>query len=202
MRLSKWAYHADFFVYPVLIAGAAVSSLWHAAPRVAQQWFGAVVLGVLGWTAIEYALHRWLLHRVPPFRRLHGSHHEHPGALIGTPTWLSASLFLGAWAALAHEASAPMAGGLATGLMLGYLAYAFIHDAVHHRRARPGSWLYRAKLRHARHHRAGSSTDFGVSTGVWDAVFHTSSNAAADAPAARPATLRLARATSPEEPLR
>lgn len=173
MRLSKLGYHADFFVYPVLIAASTLWSLWHAPTQVTERWFEALGLGLLAWTPIEYALHRWLLHRVPPFNRLHGMHHAHPGALIGTPTWLSASLFLALWAALAREASASVAGGLATGLMSGYLAYAFVHDAVHHRRARAGSWLYRAKRRHARHHRAGSNCDFGVSTGVWDAVLRT-----------------------------
>lgn len=175
MRLSNWGYRADFFVYPVLIAGAALWSLRHAAPLAAGHWIGAVGLGLLAWTAIEYALHRWVLHRVPPFSRLHRLHHEHPGALIGTPTWVSAPLFLGLWWVLAHEAPAHVAGGLATGLMLGYLAYACVHDAVHHRRARPGSWLHRAKLRHARHHSAGSGTDFGVSIGLWDAILGTSS---------------------------
>jgi len=28
MHLSKWGYQADFFVYPVLIATAALRSLW------------------------------------------------------------------------------------------------------------------------------------------------------------------------------
>ena len=173
MRLSSWGYHADFFVYPALIAASASWALWHQPAHATGHWFEAVGLGLLAWTAIEYVLHRWVLHRVPPFNRLHGMHHAHPGALIGTPTWLSTSLFLTLWAALGHEASAPVAGGLATGLMTGYLAYALVHDAVHHRRARPRSWLYRAKLRHARHHRTGSNSDFGVSTGFWDGVLRT-----------------------------
>ena len=86
------------------------------------------------------------------------------------------ALFLALWAGLALEASTFVAGGLTTGLMIGYLAYAAVHDAVHHRRARPGSWLYHAKLRHARHHRAEASSEFGVSSGVWDAVLRTTSH--------------------------
>jgi sterol desaturase/sphingolipid hydroxylase (fatty acid hydroxylase superfamily) len=138
MHLSKWGYHADFFVYPVLIATAALRSLWQAPLQAAGSWFTALAVGLLAWTAIEYALHR-----VPPFRRLHALHHEHPGALIGTPTWLSTPLFLSLWAVLAHEASAPTASGIATGLMAGYIAYGFVHDAVHHRLSRRGSWLHR-----------------------------------------------------------
>jgi hypothetical protein len=35
------------------------------------------------------------------------------------------------------------------------------------------SWLHRAKLSHAYHHRAGSSADFGVSEGAWSAVLRS-----------------------------
>lgn len=176
MRLTNWGYHADFVVYPVLIAACAAATFWRAPARAVGQSMAAVAIGLIAWTALEYALHRWLLHRVPPFNRLHAMHHAHPGALIGTPAWLSAPLFLALWAALALAAPPPVAGGLATGLMIGYLVYAAVHDAVHHRRARPGSWLYHAKLRHARHHRAGSGSEFGVSSGVWDALLRTTSN--------------------------
>ncbi len=175
MRLSNWGYHADFFIYPALIVACATVTLWHAPLQAVEPSLAAVGAGLIAWTALEYALHRWLLHRVPPFSRLHALHHAHPAALIGTPTWLSAPLFLALWAALALETSAFVAGGLVTGLMIGYLAYAAVHDAVHHRRARPGSWLYHAKLRHARHHRAEASSEFGVSSGIWDAVLHTTS---------------------------
>ena len=174
MHLSKWAYRADFVVYPALIAAAGLHAFWHATLLAGEYGLAAVCAGVLAWTALEYALHRWVLHRVPPFRKLHALHHQHPGALIGTPTWLSASLFIGLWAAVAHVISASMAGGLAAGLMTGYLVYVFVHDAVHHRAARPGSWLYRAKVRHALHHRPGVNCNFGVSSGRWDAIFGTS----------------------------
>jgi sterol desaturase/sphingolipid hydroxylase (fatty acid hydroxylase superfamily) len=107
--------------------------------------------------------------------RLHALHHEHPAALIGTPTWLSAGLFFGLWIALGREVPVPIADGLVAGLMAGYLFYAVVHDAVHHRRARSGSWLHRAKRRHAQHHRAGPAAEFGVSTPLWDSVFGTRS---------------------------
>lgn len=173
MHLSKWSYYADFVVYSVLIAAVGLLSLWHATPRAAGRWLEVLILGLLAWTALEYTLHRWLLHRVPPFRELHARHHEHPAALIGTPTWVSVPLFFGLWMGLAREASAITAGAVVAGLMTGYLIYVLIHDAVHHRRARPGSWLHALKLRHAQHHRPGAECNFGVSTGVWDLVFGT-----------------------------
>ncbi len=176
MRLSNWGYRADFYVYPVLIAASTSATLWHGSWRSAGQAMAAGVIGIFVWTALEYALHRWVLHRVQPFKRLHAMHHAHPGALIGTPAWLSAPLFLAMWAALGRGASPALAGGFITGMMVGYLAYAALHDAVHHRRARPGTWLYHAKLRHACHHRDASHSEYGVSCGLWDAVLHTSSH--------------------------
>lgn len=174
MRLSHWGYHADFVVYPLLILACTTITLHHAPAGGLELWLASVALGWVVWTALEYFLHRWVLHRVPPFERLHAQHHAHPAALIGTPTWFSAPLFLALWAAAAWQAPLLVAGGLSVGLMSGYLAYAAVHDAEHHRRARPGSWLYRAKLRHARHHRAGACAEYGVSHGVWDALLHTS----------------------------
>jgi sterol desaturase/sphingolipid hydroxylase (fatty acid hydroxylase superfamily) len=177
MRMSKWSYHADFIVYPVLIVAIGARSLWQTNSAAEAVWLLAAAAGWLAWSALEYIIHRWVLHRTPPFRGLHAQHHLHPSALIGTPTWLSATLFAGLWVAVAHTASGTAAGGLTTGLMSGYLVYTLIHDAVHHRAARPGSWLYRAKIRHALHHRLGADCNFGVSSGVWDTVLGTSVSA-------------------------
>jgi len=173
MQLSKWGFQADFVVYPLLILTVTLKGLWHTATPGAEHWLAAAFAGVLGWTLVEYAMHRWVLHRLQPFKRLHAMHHARPTALIGTPTWLSATLFAALWAVLGREVSVPTAAGLVAGLMTGYLAYVSLHFALHHRRTSPGSWLRRTKLRHARHHRPGSATDYGVSTGFWDRLFGT-----------------------------
>lgn len=173
MRLSKWSYYADLVVYPVLIAAVGTLSLLHATPRTTASWLGLATASLLGWTALEYALHRWLLHRVPPFRRMHARHHAHPAALIGTPTWVTVPLFVALWLLVAREASMAAASAMVAGLMAGYLVYVVIHDAVHHRRARPGSWLHAAKLRHAQHHLPGVVGNFGVTSDLWDSALGT-----------------------------
>ncbi len=173
MAMSRWSYRADQAVFPLLMAAAGAASLRHASIRQTEEWLGCLLSGVGAWTFLEYVLHRWVLHHVPPFKRLHEAHHAHPGEFIGTPAWLSAPLFVLAWLTLARELSRPAAGGAAAGLMAGYLAYSLLHDAVHHRRAAPGGWLARAKQRHARHHRPGARGDFGVSTAFWDRLFGT-----------------------------
>jgi sterol desaturase/sphingolipid hydroxylase (fatty acid hydroxylase superfamily) len=120
---------------------------------------------------MEYVAHRFVLHRVPPFTRLHARHHAAPTALIGTPTWASvAILAIGVFLPLWWEAGVNLASGFSAGLILGYLWYVSVHHAVHRWRARQGSYLYRAKLRHAMHHRARPSCNFGVTSGLWDFV--------------------------------
>lgn len=174
MRLNRWSYRADYAVLPLLASAVALVSLRHASTWQIEEWLASALAGGVGWTLLEYGLHRWLLHRVQPFQRLHEAHHARPYELIGTPAWLSAPLFAMTWLALEHGLPRSAAGGAAVGLMLGYLAYTLLHDAVHHLRASPGSLLAGAKRRHARHHRPGASSDFGVTTGVWDRVFGTS----------------------------
>jgi len=173
MQMNKWSYRADFAVYPLLIASALALALQPPRTGEPAHCLAALAAGWLAWTGIEYALHRWVLHRVPPFRRWHAAHHASPAAYIGTPTWLSAALFLAAWAGLTLALPRAAAAGVAAGAMIGYLVYAAIHDAVHHRRAAAGSWLHRAKLRHALHHRAGVHGPYGVSTLAWDHLFGT-----------------------------
>lgn len=180
MRMSRWSYRADRAVFPMLLAAAGSVSLWHASVRQSEEWPAWVLAGLATWTLLEYLLHRWVLHRMPPFKRLHTEHHEHPFELIGTPTWLSAPLFVLAWLALTLALARPAAGGAAAGLMAGYLAYSLLHDAAHHRRAAPGGWLARVKRRHARHHQPGANGDFGVSTAFWDRVFGTATTIGRD----------------------
>lgn len=182
MQLSKWSYRADFVVYPMLIGTTALDSLAGAGRPPYLAGLVAAGAGLCAWSVIEYGMHRWVLHRVQPFKRMHEAHHANPSAFIGTPVWLSAPLFLGAWAALAVAFPRSVAGGVAAGLMLGYLIYTAIHDAVHHLRTRPGTWLHQAKLRHALHHRPASQSNFGVSTAVWDRVMRTASAVRATSP--------------------
>lgn len=175
MHMNKWSYRADFVVYPVLASVALTLAFAHATRASGAGRFAALLAGAVLWTLIEYLLHRWVLHHWQPFKRLHDAHHAHPSEFIGTPSWVSAGLFLALWAALAATLPHSTAAALSAGLMLGYLVYAVVHDLLHHRRVRHGSWLHRAKVRHALHHSPGAHTDFGVTTAVWDVIFGTQS---------------------------
>lgn len=163
----------DFGFYGLVVAGLVALVLYTVPSGQAWQalaWAGA---GIVGWTLVEYGLHRFVLHGLEPFKRWHGLHHAHPHALIATPTVLTAGLFallagLPAWWLLPVW----MAGTLVLGILVGYLIYIVTHHAVHHAASRSG-WLHRRKLWHALHHRQGARGCYGVSTPAWDHVFRS-----------------------------
>ena len=80
MKHSKAAYRADFVLY-----GATISVLMAFLLLTEQygQWLELLVLmglGLVSWTLIEYALHRFVLHGLRPFSRWHAQHHHRPTA--------------------------------------------------------------------------------------------------------------------------
>ncbi len=120
---SKMAYQADLALYCIMVLALAAFLLVYGphGQRVAIVSFA--LAGLVSWPAIEYALHRFVLHGAQPFRRWHEEHHRRPGAIIFTPTILSAALiavlvFLPALLVtnLWH------ACGLSLGILTGYLA--------------------------------------------------------------------------------
>lgn len=184
MRLTKWGYYADFAFYPLAIGVLSAITIARAGIVHAIAFAGVAVAAAGVWSAVEYWLHRWAFHRWPPLRRMHDAHHAQPRAYVGTPLWITAGLFAFVWLLLDIEVPPWLAGALTTGLMAGYLRYVVIHDAVHRIAARPGTWLYRAKVRHARHHHAPHG-NFGVSGSLWDRILHTELTTTPRAPAAR-----------------
>lgn len=171
---SKLAYFADFVVYALAVTLIA-AALVLAGPR--SDWptlCALVVLGLLGWSLVEYVAHRFVLHDLPPFRGWHADHHARPTALICTPTLLSGSLI-----ALLIFLPALLLGNLwrasalTLGMLIGYLAYSCVHHAVHHWHGGGGGWLHERKRCHAMHHHSEQSGYYGVTTSFWDIVFHT-----------------------------
>jgi len=170
---AAW-YFLDFYLYPPLALLCLAYALW-ASP---QSWWlaalGLAMLGYVSWTLVEYLAHRFLLHHVGVFRRLHEAHHADPESLIGTPTLIS----IGFFAVFAYGPAALAFGTVAAaawmaGLLAGYLAYVTVHYLVHHEASRGYRLLRRLKRQHARHHHVATDRHFGVTTAFWDRLFGT-----------------------------
>jgi sterol desaturase/sphingolipid hydroxylase (fatty acid hydroxylase superfamily) len=174
-------------VHPVtpLVAWAPVIAwlLWRslAGPALGAAWLGLAGAGLLVWTLTEYAVHRFVFHMRPttPGRRrlqfaLHGIHHEYPDdptrlliplapAIIGAAAFYG--LFLGVLGPVWVEPFFAF-------FLIGYLTYDYIHFALHH-------WRFRTRLgrrlrrQHMLHHFRDAGANWGVSSPLWDLVFHT-----------------------------
>lgn len=171
---GKTAYAVDFVMY-----GATVTTLGAflaiEGPRgQSLEIVGLALLGLASWTLVEYALHRFILHGLQPFRAWHAEHHQRPRALIGTPTMLSGTLIAGLvflpMLALGDRWSAY---AVTFGLVTGYFVYTVAHHAAHHWPAK-NSWTRQRKRSHALHHGPGGQLGcFGVTSAFWDVVFGT-----------------------------
>lgn len=175
---------------PVLLYAPVVATFgWRAlATHGATTALGLLLGGVLLWTFVEYALHRWVFHYEPSStwgKRIHflshGVHHDYPrdSTRLVMPPAVSvplALLFWGAFTLLAASA----ADGLFAGFVLGYLLYDMIHFATHHwsMDSRIGRAL---KRYHSLHHYDDEHRGFGVSSPLWDLVFGTLPRARRDA---------------------
>jgi cyclopropane-fatty-acyl-phospholipid synthase len=173
MEHSKTAYRVDFVLYGAAVVLLAAFLLMFGPRGQRLEIVVFVGVGLASWTLIEYALHRFVMHGFPPFRRWHAEHHQRPTAPIFTPTILSATLItiLVFLPAMALSENLWRACALTLGVLMGYQFFSITHHAIHHWRAR-SNWLKQRKHRHALHHQGiGQSGYFGVTSAFWDHVF-------------------------------
>jgi sterol desaturase/sphingolipid hydroxylase (fatty acid hydroxylase superfamily) len=172
--MTRTFYFLDFLIYPLLVIAFLNIGLASAGWNDTLASVMLFLSGYASWTLFEYVLHRFVLHHVPVFARLHAAHHARPGDLIGTPTLLSVFLFF----CLAFLPSS-MAFGLfvsslwSAGMLTGYLSYISVHYLAHHEAGRGAQLLRRLRRNHAVHHHHYGNSNFGVTTGIWDRLFRT-----------------------------
>lgn len=141
-----------------------------------------LVVGLLSWGLVEYALHRFIFHydaRSESGRRFvyaaHLSHHDDPGATDGLFTSLrmsvpiAAAYWLLAWAAAGSWRAASY---LFVGLVAGYFYYEWLHFQAHHGRPRLRLFRYLKKY-HLLHHHRTPGLRFGVTSPLFDLAFGT-----------------------------
>jgi sterol desaturase/sphingolipid hydroxylase (fatty acid hydroxylase superfamily) len=179
MQLSRFSYYSDFIVYPIAVIALTALNVNHFSWQHAKEWLAAAVLGLLAWTLLEYVLHRIALHFMAYFSPMHALHHATPLGFIGTPSWISVSVWLGAvllpvWLWMGFN----IANGATVGIMLGYWWYGIVHHVIHHHahktsRNRASAYFDELRAWHMRHHHSPKAGNFGVTTPVWDHVFGT-----------------------------
>ncbi|KAF2199374.1 Inositolphosphorylceramide-B hydroxylase [Delitschia confertaspora ATCC 74209] len=166
---------------PPVIYGTVIGGLNLGVPAAVAYW----LLGLLIWTFVEYILHRFLFHldEYLPDNRvgitmhflLHGIHHYLPMdkyrlvmpptlfIVLATPFWkLAHIVFFYNW----HAASTVFSGGI-----FGYICYDMTHYFLHHKNL--PAWWRQLKKYHLKHHFADYANGFGVSSPLWDYIFHT-----------------------------
>ena len=141
---------------------------------------GLFALGILTWTLVEYAMHRWVFHYQPKSRfgkqlhfLFHGVHHDYPkdASRLVMPPVVSIPLAL-LFCALFFVAFGRVAPAVFAGFLIGYLFYDMVHYATHHFSMKRGPWLWLKKY-HMRHHYDDDHVGYGVSSPLWDYVFGT-----------------------------
>ena len=152
--------------------------------RVLLPW----LVGLFIWTPTEYLLHRFVFHFSPrnPSERMkrilflmHGVHHAEPRekSRLVMPPVVSLPLAVVFWLIFNYLVGnlfgLPLIiPGLFAGFMTGYLFYDMTHYALHHFSI-SGEYFRKLRQHHMGHHFKTHNAKYGVSTWIWDIVFHT-----------------------------
>ncbi|XP_076807819.1 fatty acid 2-hydroxylase-like [Clavelina lepadiformis] len=142
------------------------------------------LFGMLSWTFVEYALHRWLFHRDPPTTSyflitlhflLHGQHHKVPfdsGRLVFPPAAASVLLVI-FYSLFRLFFVGAVVDIFVAGLVLGYVCYDLTHYYLHYGSPKKGGYFDRLRAYHVRHHFESPNLGFGISSKLWDYPFNT-----------------------------
>jgi sterol desaturase/sphingolipid hydroxylase (fatty acid hydroxylase superfamily) len=132
----------------------------------------SLAAGYVSWTALEYLLHRFVLHGPPSAaRRGHRRHHRDSEELLSTPALFFPIVALALWAGLGLLLPGDVAAALLLGATSGYLLFGLVHHAHHHARG-DSAFLRRLRRHHELHHRQ-PGVNFGTTTTIWDRLFGT-----------------------------
>jgi len=128
--------------------------------------------GLLFFTFVEYAFHRWLFHgAIDAFRQGHNEHHLHPDNDDALPFFAPPIAMLAFATLLALLVRVDVAMLFVGGVAVGYACYGLGHTVIHRHRfalAWPRDWAAR---HHIHHNHPGKN--FGVTTALWDAILGT-----------------------------
>ena len=171
---------------PIVAAFLALAILRSPYSGFPWQIIAGFIGGLAFWTLAEYSLHRFLFHHHAKSEwgkrinfMFHGIHHAQPMVktrlvmppIVSIPLGL---IFIGIyWLVFAVIAGNswwlfPCFAGTA----LGYVGYDMTHYATHHFNLK-NPWFKWVRAHHMKHHVQTPDARFGVTSNVWDMVFHT-----------------------------
>jgi sterol desaturase/sphingolipid hydroxylase (fatty acid hydroxylase superfamily) len=166
-----------FFVY-------AIGLLWYTAAKTSIPTLTVVLVffaGILGFTFMEYAVHRWVYH--PPHGasdaykkmtyKMHGMHHDYPRdkKRLAMPPLVAIVLATGLLF-LFELVLGQYSFSYLAGFVVGYALYLMVHYTVHVY-APPRNFMRALWVNHSIHHYSEDDVLFGVSQPLWDYVFGT-----------------------------
>jgi 4-hydroxysphinganine ceramide fatty acyl 2-hydroxylase len=140
-----------------------------------------ILSGLFVWTFVEYVMHRYLFHYVPPGKigeRLHfifhGVHHDYPSdkRRLVMPPSVSIPLAIGFYYLYKIILPVDFFWGFFASFLFGYLVYDIGHYAMHHFNFKSGIFK-KIKHHHMIHHFQQPEKGYGVSSGLWDRIFNS-----------------------------
>jgi sterol desaturase/sphingolipid hydroxylase (fatty acid hydroxylase superfamily) len=156
--MQEWRTRAIYFgEMAVTWVLAVVLLAW--SPVGASDFAALFAGGFVAWTLAEYAVHRFVLHKLAP--KEHSLHHAHPDEAVTRIFWQIWICF-GLVGLLAG-------GAFLSGALVAYSWYLFAHHAAHQS---PGILPTPLLKHHVSHHKIATQ-NFGVSTTFWDRIFGT-----------------------------
>ncbi|KAK9767157.1 fatty acid alpha-hydroxylase [Basidiobolus ranarum] len=174
-----------WYVIPIIWFPISMYFFSRSIQIVAIEWtITCFFSGILLWTLLEYCIHRFLFHlddSLPNHPKvfiihflLHGVHHYLPmdRLRLVMPPVLSFSLAAPLLRLGYFLFNTGTAEGVISGTLFGYMCYDLVHYHLHH--ARPLlDYLRQMKTFHLDHHYKDYEENYGITTILWDAVFHT-----------------------------
>lgn len=180
-KLSKVHYLVPVYIFVPVILFCIYKSFFDAHIG-ALAFIGYFILGLFVWTFTEYVMHRFVFHYAPPDKPwaqrihfiFHGVHHDYPSDAkrLVLPPSVSLPLATGFYFLFNAILPANCIFAFFPGFILGYLFYDMTHYAIHHFNFKGNIWK-RIKQHHMLHHYQDADKGYGVSSPLWDKVFHS-----------------------------
>ena len=178
--LSKVHFSIPLFIYIPVILYYGWKALFVAETGL-MAFAGYFLLGMLLWTVTEYFLHRYIFHFEPTSgwgQRVHfifhGVHHDYPkdARRLVMPPSASIPLALFFYFLFDLVLSKAQLYSFFPGFVAGYLVYDMMHYAMHHYNFK-STLMKKVKQHHMLHHYSDPTRGYGVSSKLWDAIFHS-----------------------------